>query len=184
MVGRVYSRAISRHQRVVMTMIPSNNADITSSNLREVMSHYLTGVTIVTVTKPDGMPYGLTVNSFNSVSLVPPLILWSLDNKNLNLSLFKSTAGFAINIMAADQTDLCRRFAGKDGDRFVGVDWTFGTSGQPLITYALAHIECRPWQTYAGGDHTIFVGEVMNAQRLSSRPAAAFFKGQLGHYES
>ena len=138
--------------------MPSNNADVTASNLREVMSHYLTGVTIVTVTKPDGAPYGLTVNSFN-------------------------TAGFAINIMAADQTDLCRSFAGKDSDRFDGVDWTFGKSGQPLITHALAHIECRPWQTYAGGDHTIFIGEVMHAHHLSDRPAAAFFKGQLGHYE-
>jgi len=124
-----------------MTIMPSNNADVSASNLREVMSHYLTGVTIVTITKPDGTPYGLTVNSFNSVSLAPPLILWSLDNKNSNLGLFENTAGFAINIMAADQADLCRRFAGKDSDRFVGVDWTFGTSGQPLITHALDHVE-------------------------------------------
>ena len=166
-----------------MTIMPSNNADVTASNLREVMSHYLTGVTIVTVTKPDGAPYGLTVNSFNSVSLDPPLILWSLDNKSSNLYLFENTAGFAINIMAADQTDLCRRFAGKESDRFDSVDWTFGKSGQPLITHALAHIECRPWQTHAGGDHTIFIGEVMHAQHLSDRPAAAFFKGQLGHYD-
>ena len=84
-----YLRAICRHQRVVMTIMPSNNADVSASNLREVMSHYLTGVTIVTITKPDGTPYGLTVNSFNSVSLVPPLILWSLDNKNSNLAFLK-----------------------------------------------------------------------------------------------
>ena len=167
-----------------MTIIPSNTADVSASNLREVMSHYLTGVTIVTITKPDGTPYGLTVNSFNSVSLAPPLILWSLDNKNSNLGVFESTAGFAINIMAADQADLCRHFAGKDSDRFVGVEWTFGTSGQPLIANALAHLECRQWQTYAGGDHTIFVGEVIHAQHMSDRPAAVFFKGQLGHYES
>ena len=167
-----------------MTIMPSNNADNSASNLRKVMSHYLTGVTIVTVIKPDGTPYGLTVNSFNSVSLAPPLILWSLDNKNSKMSLFKNTAGYAINIMAADQTDLCRRFARKDDDRFVDVDWTFGTSGQPLITHALAHVECRPWQTYAGGDHTIFVGEVIHAIRVSDRPAAAFFRGRLGQYES
>ena len=148
------------------------------------MSHYLTGVTIVTVTKPDGTPYGLTVNSFNSVSLTPPLILWSLDNKNSNLRLFRNTAGFAINIMAADQTELCRRFAGRENDRFVDIDWTFGVFGQPLITHALAHVECRPWKTYAGGDHTIFVGEVMHAQHVSDRPAAAFFRGRFGHYES
>ena len=161
----------------------SYNAGFSKSNLREVMSHYLTGVTIVTIIKPNGTPYGLTVNSFNSVSLAPPLILWSLDNKNSNLSLFENSAGFAINIMAADQTDLCRRFAGKENDRFIDVDWTFGTSGQPLITNALAHVECQPWQTYAGGDHTIFVGEVIKAQHVSDRPAAAFFKGRLGNYE-
>ena len=63
------------------------------------------------------------------------------------------------------------------------MNWTFGASGQPLITHALARIECRPWQTYAGGDHTIFVGEVLHAQLVSDRPAAAFFKGQLGRYE-
>ena len=167
-----------------MTIIPSNTADISASNLREVMSHYLTGVTIVTITKPDGSPYGLTVNSFNSVSLAPPLILWSLDNKNSNLGVFERTAGFAINIMAADQTDLCRHFAGKDSDRFVDIEWTTGTSGQPLITHALAPLECRPWHTYAGGDHTIFVGEVIHAQQVSDRPPAVFFKGQLGQYES
>ena len=164
--------------------MPSKNADVSASNLREVMSHYLTGVTIVTIIKPDGTPYGLTVNSFNSVSLAPPLILWSLDNKNSNLNLFKSSPGFAINIMAADQSDLCRRFAGKDNDRFINVEWTFGTSGQPLITHALAYLECQPWQTYAGGDHTIFVGEVIHAQYMSDRPAAAFFKGRLGFYET
>ena len=163
--------------------MPSYNADVSGSNLREVLSHYLTGVTIVTIIKPDGSPYGLTVNSFNSVSLAPPLILWSLDNKNSNLSLFENSAGFAINIMAADQTDLCRRFADKENERFIDVDWTVGTSGQPLITHALAHLECRQWQTYAGGDHTIFVGEVIHAQRISDRPAAAFFKGRLGYYE-
>ena len=167
-----------------MTIILSNNDDVTASNLREVMSHYLTGVTIVTITKSDGTPYGLTVNSFNSVSLTPPLVLWSLDNKNSNLSLFKNSAGFAINIMAADQADLCQRFAGKDSDRFIGVDWTFGISGQPLITNALAHIQCQPWQTYAGGDHTIFVGEVLHAQHVSDRPPAVFFRGRLGLYES
>lgn len=167
-----------------MSITPSNKEVASVSNLRDVLSHYLTGVTIVTVTKPDGSPYGLTVNSFNSVSLAPPLILWSLDNKNSHLYLFKKTAGFAINIMAADQTHLCKRFAGQESNRFADVNWTFGAFGQPLINSALAHIECRPWQNYAGGDHTIFVGEVVSARHLSDRPAAAFFKGQLGHYES
>lgn len=171
-------------KRVDMTILPPNETCVSAADLREVMSHYLTGVTIVTVVKPDGQPYGLTVNSFNSVSLTPPLILWSLDNTNSQLSLFQSATGFAINIMAGSQSQLCRRFASQDNDRFIGVDWALGPCGQPLISDALAHIECRPWQVYAGGDHTIFVGEVERATCFSDRPAAAFFKGQLGQYES
>ena len=93
--GWFYLWAIRRHQRVVMTIMPSNTADVSASKLRDVMSHYLTGVTIVTVTKPDGTPYGLTVNSFNSVSLAPPLILWSLDNKIQILAL-KSAVGLPL----------------------------------------------------------------------------------------
>ena len=78
-----------------MTILPPNETCVSAADLREVMSHYLTGVTIVTVVKPVGQPYGLTVNSFNSVSLTPPLILWSLDNTNSLLSLFQSATGFA-----------------------------------------------------------------------------------------
>ena len=165
-------------------MISPSETSVSAADLRQVMSHYLTGVTIVTVMKPDGTPYGLTVNSFNSVSLDPPLILWSLDNKNSQLSLFSNAAGFAVNIMAADQSQICRRFASQEEDRFLGIDWTLGPCEQPLISNALAHIECHPWQIYAGGDHTIFVGEVISAQHFADRPPAAFFKGQLGQYES
>ena len=78
-----------------MTMISPSETSVSAADLRQVMSHYLTGVTIVTVMKPDGTPYGLTVNSFNSVSLDPPLILWSLDNKSSQLSLFSNATGFA-----------------------------------------------------------------------------------------
>jgi len=86
--------------------------------------------------------------------------------------------------MAADQAPLCRRFAGHEPNRFDGTEWHRGHFGQPLIDNALAHIECRPWQNYAGGDHTIFVGEVMRATPLQARSAAAFFKGQIGCYDS
>ena len=167
-----------------MTIISPSETAVSAADLRQVMSHYLTGVTIVTVMRPDGIPYGLTVNSFNSVSLNPPLILWSLDNKNSQLSLFLNAARFAVNIMAADQSQLCRRFASQEEDRFLGIDWTLGACEQPLISNALAHIECQSWKTYAGGDHTIFVGEIISAQLFADRPPAAFYKGQLGQYES
>ena len=156
---------------------------VASADLRNVMGYYLTGVTIVTVTGPDKKPYGLTVTSFNSVSLSPPLILWSLDNRNDRLSLFQNAKGFAVNIMAADQLALCEKFAAAGNDRFLNCDWRFGAYGQPLLGRALANLECRPWAEYDGGDHTIFVGEVMSIKQNEGK-AAAFFNGRLGQHES
>ena len=159
----------------------SDDYPVASSALRAVMGQYLTGVTIVTVTGPDNKPYGLTVNSFNSVSLTPPLILWSLDNRNDKLSLFHNCCGFAVNIMAADQLGICQTFAAAENDRFARCDWNFGSYGQPLLSNSLASLECRPWAKYDGGDHTIFVGEVMSITTADGN-AAAFFKGKLGQY--
>ena len=155
---------------------------VASADLRNVMANYLTGVTVVTLTGPHKKPYGLTVTSFNSVSLSPPLILWSLDNRNDKLSLFQDARGFAVNIMAADQLALCKKFAAADNDRFLNCDWRFGAYGQPLLENALANLECRPWAEYDGGDHTIFVGEVMSIKQNKGK-AAAFFKGKLGQHE-
>ena len=155
---------------------------VASADLRNVMANYLTGVTVVTLTGPHKKPYGLTVTSFNSVSLSPPLILWSLDNRNDKLSLFQGTKGFAVNIMAADQLSLCKKFASADNDRFLNCEWRFGEYGQPLLENALANLECRPWAEYDGGDHTIFVGEVMSIQQNKGK-AAAFFKGKLGQHD-
>ncbi len=155
---------------------------VASADLRRVMGHYLTGVTIVTLTGPDKKPYGLTVSSFNSVSLSPPLILWSLDNRNDRLSMFQNAMGFAVNIMSGDQLALCKKFAAAGNDRFSNCDWQFGAYGQPLLDNALANMECRPWAEYDGGDHTIFVGEVMSI-RQNEGNAAAFFNGKLGQHE-
>ena len=155
---------------------------VASDDLRDVMRFYLTGVTVVTLTGPYNKPYGLTVSSFNSVSLSPPLILWSLDNRNDKLSLFKNATGFAVNIMAGDQLALCRKFAATNNDRFSNCEWHFGPYGQPLLNNALASLECRPWAEYKGGDHTIFVGEVMSIKQTKGK-AAAFFKGKLGQHE-
>jgi len=155
---------------------------VASADLRNVMGCYLTGVTIVTLAGPDKKPYGLTVTSFNSVSLSPPLILWSLDNRNDKLPMFQDTRGFAVNIMAADQLTLCKTFASADNDRFSNCNWRFGAYGQPLLENALANLECRPWAEYDGGDHTIFVGEVVSIKQNKGK-AAAFFNGKLGQHE-
>ena len=174
-----------RTDRIEVLMTPTSqfpNQPVPSADLRNVMGFYLTGVTIVTLAGPDKKPYGLTVTSFNSVSLSPPLILWSLDNRNDKLSLFQNTQGFAVNIMAADQLALCKKFAAADNDRFLNCDWRLGAFGQPILENALANLECRPWAEYDGGDHTIFVGEVMSIKQNEGK-AAAFFNGKLGKHE-
>ena len=168
---------------VLMTQTSQfSDQPVASADLRNVMKYYLTGVTIVTLTGPAKKPYGLTVTSFNSVSLSPPLILWSLDNRNDRLPMFQDARGFAVNIMAADQLALCEKFAAADNDRFSNCNWRFGAYGQPLLENALANLECRPWAEYDGGDHTIFVGEVMSIKQNKGK-AAAFFNGKLGRHE-
>ena len=175
---------LRRHRVEVLMAETSQFPDqpVASADLRSVMGHYLTGVTIVTLTGPDQKPYGLTVTSFNSVSLSPPLILWSLDNRNERLSMFQGARGFAVNIMAADQLALCEKFASADNDRFSNCKWHFGPFNQPILENALASLECRPWAEYGGGDHTIFVGEVMSIKHGKGK-AAAFFNGKLGQHE-
>jgi len=150
--------------------------------LRDALGRFLTGVTIVTVAGMNQQLYGLTVNSFNSVSLSPPLVLWSLDKRNEKTVLFQNATGFGVNIMSAAQIDLCERFSGDATDRFAGCRWTPGAFGQPLLDNALVQMECRHWAQYDGGDHLIFVGEVMSVTKADGAPLA-FFKGQYGHYD-
>lgn len=149
--------------------------------LRTAMGSFLTGVTIVTARSEDNIPYGLTVNSFNSVSLDPPLILWSLDHANDKTDLFRSAAGFTVNVMPAEAADLIWRFAKAEADRFEGTKWHWGISEQPVLDDALVSLECRLWAEYPGGDHAIFVGEVIDIKSKDGAPAA-FFKGKLGSY--
>src|SRR5687768_10631584 len=111
--------------------------------LRNALGTYATGVTIVTTTNADGAPIGLTCNSFSSVSLSPPLILWSLSLRSPNLSNFLQAPHFAVNILAADQADLAHRFAQPIANKFDGVGYRNGMCGVPLIDGASARLECR-----------------------------------------
>ncbi|MEL0024557.1 MAG: flavin reductase family protein [Alphaproteobacteria bacterium] len=149
--------------------------------LRKAMGAFLTGVTVVTARNQQGEPYGLTVNSFNSVSLDPPLVLWSLDKRNDKLDLFRQAGGFTVNVMRADQEDLIWLFAKTETKRFLNTDWYWGKSNQPVIRNTLLSLECRAWAEYPGGDHIIFVGEVVNIASSTGIPAA-FYEGQLGSY--
>ena len=127
---------------------------------RAALSMFATGVTIVTARSPTGAPIGLTANSFNSVSLEPPLVLWSLARSAGALTLLSGTSHYAVNILAADQKELAERFAVKGGDRWTGVAYADGVTGTPLLAGAAATFECFNRSRYEEGDHVIFVGEV------------------------
>lgn len=131
---------------------------------------FATGVTIVTARAAGGELVGLTANSFNSVSLEPPLVLWSLAQAAGSMPALSTGSHYAINILAADQKGLAERFAAKREGRWEGVAWTEGAGGSPLLAGAAATFECFNRSRYEEGDHVIFVGEV---ERCSHRAGAA-----------
>ena len=127
---------------------------------RTSLAMFATGVTIVTARTNTGELIGLTANSFNSVSLSPPLVLWSLSQAASSMAAFSTGSHYAINILAADQKDLAERFASKRADRWDGVVFDDGVAGAPLLAGAAASFECFNRSRYEEGDHVIFVGEV------------------------
>ena len=132
----------------------------TRQDFRAALGLFATGVTIVTARAADGTPVGLTANSFNSVSLTPPLVLWSLSLQAGSMAAFATGSHYAIHILAAEQRELAERFATRGADRFAGLDWRPGIGGVPLLDGAAAVLECHNRSRYEEGDHVIFVGEV------------------------
>ncbi len=132
----------------------------TSPEFRSALGMFATGVTIVTARAADGQCVGLTANSFNSVSLSPPLVLWSLSQAATSMAAFRQGSHYAINILAANQQALAQQFATRGVDRFANVDFVLGESGAPLLAGAVATFECFNRSRYTEGDHVIFVGEV------------------------
>ena len=141
---------------------------------RRTCGQFVTGITVVTTLDSHGHPHGMTVNSFSSVSLDPPLVLVSIDLKNAILGHFISSSWFAINVLAEHQEDLSRRFSGPSENRFLKVDWHAGPSGTPLLDGVLAHLECSVVQTYEAGDHTVLIGEVRRAACTEGKPLIFF----------
>lgn len=134
------------------------------ATFREVMAQWPSGVTVVTTTAPDGAWHGMTASSFSSVSLEPPLVSICLTKTLYSHQLISDSGVFGINVLAKDQIDVGRRFAGMEKgvvDRFAGESWTTADTGAPLLDSALGWFDCRVVHAYPGGDHTIFVGEVM-----------------------
>ncbi len=146
---------------------------------RAALGMFATGVTIVTTRAEDGTPLGLTANSFNSVSLEPPLVLWSLSQRAASLPAFRAGTHYAIHVLAADQRALAERFATRDIDRWQGVDCVPGAGGAPLIAGAAATFECFNRSRYDEGDHVIFVGEVERCQWRADASPLLFHGGRF-----
>jgi flavin reductase (DIM6/NTAB) family NADH-FMN oxidoreductase RutF len=150
-------------------MSPPRKASPPAFSTREFrasLGMFATGVTIVTARTAAGELVGLTANSFNSVSLDPPLVLWSLARAAGSMAAFSAGSHYAINILAADQKALAERFASRSAERWAGVEFTDGVAGSPLLAGAAATFECFNRSRYEEGDHVIFVGEV---ERCSHR---------------
>lgn len=141
-----------------------------SKQLRQVLGSFVTGVTVVTTVDAEGRTWGLTANSFSSVSLDPPLVLWSQSVKAPSHAAFTRADRFAINILAEDQIDLSNRFATSGIDKFDGVQIDAGEGGVPLLRRCSAWLECKAVTQVPGGDHVIFVGEVKAIRRTDRRP--------------
>lgn len=131
------------------------------TDYRRALAQFATGVTIVTTRAADGRPAGLTVNSFNSVSLEPPLVLWSLSLKANSLAAFEACRYYAVNVLAAGQLDAARTFADPKADRFGSVAWRDGPFDMPVIEGAVASLIVVNRSRYIEGDHVILVGEVV-----------------------
>jgi len=150
-----------------------------SSAFRKALGAFATGVTVVTARGPDGRDVGVTANSFNSVSLDPPMVLWSLNRTSASLPAFIEGAGFAVHILAASQQALSDRFASRIEDRFAGLKFERGVGGAPLLADCAAQFQCRLAFRYDGGDHEILVGEVV-ALTHSAIPPLVYHGGRYG----
>jgi flavin reductase (DIM6/NTAB) family NADH-FMN oxidoreductase RutF len=147
-------------------------------HFRNALSQFATGVTIITTRLADGTFFGLTASSFNSVSLNPPLVLWSLDQGASSLPLFTGNSHYVINVLAGNQAELAARFARRIENRFEGIEFDLSHTGLPILKGVAAWFECHNRSRYPEGDHVIFVGEVERCDVLP-RPALVFHAGQF-----
>jgi 3-hydroxy-9,10-secoandrosta-1,3,5(10)-triene-9,17-dione monooxygenase reductase component len=141
-----------------------------TQSLRKALGSFATGVTIVTTLDQGGRDIGLTANSFNSVSLDPPMVLWSLSKSSLSLSAFKQAEYFAVHVLSADQEPLSNLFATRGADKFASIGVERGRGGIPLLPECAARFECRTAFAYEGGDHEIIVGEVLGFSDFKRAP--------------
>lgn len=150
-----------------------------AAQFRLALSQFATGVTIITTRLADGSFRGLTASSFNSVSLTPPLVLWSLSAGANSMPIFTGNSHYVINVLAADQADLAQRFSRRGDDPFALTEYELSRTGQPILAGACAWFECHNRSRYPEGDHVIFVGEVEECAIHPQAPLV-FHGGRFG----
>lgn len=149
-----------------------------SRHFRDALAQFATGVTVITTRLDDGRFFGLTASSFNSVSLDPPLVLWSLAQGASSMPLFTGNSHYVINVLAADQAELAQRFSERIENRFDGIEFELSHTGLPIIKGVAAWFECHNRSRYPEGDHVIFVGEVERCD-AQPKPALIFHGGRI-----
>ena len=157
----------------------ASSPDFSRQEFRAALGMFATGVTIVTARNASGELVGLTASSFNSVSLEPPLVLWSLGRSAASMPALSTGSHYAINVLAADQKDLAERFAGRREDRWKGVEFIDSLCGAPLLKGAAASFECFNRSRYEEGDHVIFVGEVERCARRQGASPLLYHGGKF-----
>ena len=157
--------------------MPADSSPDDARRFRSALGAFATGVTIVTTRDADGKDVGLTANSFNSVSLEPPMVLWSLAKSARSLPAFLAATHFAVHVLAADQEELSLRFAARGAEKFAGLDLERSAAGVPLLRGCSARFQCRTAFRHEGGDHVIFVGAVELFDH-SERPPLVFHGGR------
>jgi flavin reductase (DIM6/NTAB) family NADH-FMN oxidoreductase RutF/DNA-binding MarR family transcriptional regulator len=156
--------------------VESGNPRLVIDGFRRSLAEFATGVTVITTSAKDE-PFGLTSNSFTSVSLEPPLVLWSIRRESKSFAAFAACSHFSVNVLAEDQIELSQRFAQSGPDKFKGLDCQMGEGGAPLLAGVAASFECASREAYDGGDHLILVGEVLRYMRYDRQPLL-FVKGR------
>lgn len=169
------ARATAKLQTAAPAIMPDA---FDSLSFRRALGQFATGVAVVTAHDPAGEPVGITISSFNAVSLSPPLVLFSVQRKAYALGALQRAKGYAVNILGEQQQHLSQRFARSlDAGRWAAAPHTPGRTGAPLIEGAIARFDCEPHAVHDGGDHLIFVGRVMSFEAAETDAPLVFFRG-------
>ena len=150
-----------------------------SRDFRDALGHFGTGVAVITTRDEDGRPYGLTATSFNSVSLDPPLILWSQGRQAPSHPVFLRAQRFVVNVLAAEQRELGHHFARHSEDKFRGVPVACGSDGPPVLAGAAAHFVCTTESCVEGGDHCVFIARVVDYTHRHDAQPLFFWRGRM-----